>query len=96
MCIYNKIKEWIIIYLALEGHPSGTIIWYILFAYVLIIIRFLWLTVSATKLVSAMEEFRKNDKSDVDKLKACKKKIIFHSIMTAIPIVLLAFLFLVH
>lgn len=82
--------------LALEGHPSGVIIYLIILAYILIIIDFLWLAVSATKLVSAMEEFRKTDKSDVDKLKACKKKIIFHSIMTAIPIVLLAFLFIVH
>ncbi len=74
-----------------KGHLSGAVIYLILFAYVLIIIYFLWLTLSATKLVSAMEEFRKTDKSDIDKLKACKKKIIFHSIMTVIPLVFLAY-----
>lgn len=62
-------------YLALEGHPAGVIIYLIILAFVLIIICFLWLTVSATKLVSAMEALRKTNKSDVDKLKACKKKL---------------------
>lgn len=75
----------------MKGHLSGAIIYYILFAYLLIIIYFLWLTLSATKLISAMEEFRKTDKSDIDKLKACKKKIIFHSVMTVIPLAFLAY-----
>lgn len=75
-----------------NGHLSGAIIYYIIFVHILIAIYFLWLTISASKLISAMEEFRQTDKSDIDKLKSCKKKIIFHSIMTAIPIVLLTVL----
>ncbi|MCM1314773.1 MAG: hypothetical protein NC244_05325 [Alistipes senegalensis] len=62
-----------------------------MYLYVLIMIWLLWLAVSAIMLISAMEEFRKTDKSDIDKLKVCKKKIIFRSIMNVVPIVLSTF-----
>ncbi len=75
-----------------KGHLSGAIIYYIIFVYLLIVMYFLWIAFSTVKLISAMEELRQTDKSDIDKLKVCKKKIIFYSIMTAIPLVLLAVL----
>lgn len=78
-----------------RGHLSGAVIYYIIFACVLTIIYFLWLIIFASKLISAMEELRQTDKSDIAKLKACKKKIIFRSVMTAVPLVLLA-CFAVH
>lgn len=42
--------------------------------------------VFAVLLISAI---KKADKSDIDKLKICKKKIIFRSIMTVISLLLL-------
>ncbi|MDE6501467.1 MAG: hypothetical protein K2L10_05240 [Ruminococcus sp.] len=78
-----------------NGHLSGAIIYYIIFAHILIVMYFLWIAFSTVKLISAMEEFRQTDKSDVDKLKACKKKIIFRSSMTVIPLVLFASLVIV-
>lgn len=67
-----------------NGHPSGAIIYVIIGTHLLIAVYFIWLTLSATKLVSAMEDYRQTDKSDVDRLKAVKKKIIFHSVVVII------------
>ena len=67
-----------------NGHLSGAIIYFIIGTHLLIAVYFILLTLFATKLVSAMEDYRQTDKSDVDRLKAVKKKIIFHSVMVII------------
>lgn len=74
-----------------KGHLSGAIIYIIIGTYLLIAVYFICLSVSASKLVSAMEDYRQADKSDVDRLKAVKKKIIFHSV-TVIILTILFFL----
>lgn len=68
----------------IKGHPGGEIIYIIIMSHLLIIVYFIWVTLSASKLISAMEDYRQADKSDVDRLKACKRKIIFHSVMVII------------
>lgn len=76
-----------------KGHLSDAIIYFIIGTYLLIAVYFICLSVSASKLVSAMEDYRQADKSDVDRLKVIKKKIIFHSvtviILLAIPFCLI-------
>lgn len=78
-------------YFAFEGHLSGEgALSLIILVCGITAIFFSWLIVFAVRLISAMEEFRKTDRSDIDKLKSCKKKMIFCSIMTALPLLLLA------
>lgn len=78
-------------YLALEGHPSGIIIFIILFYYVSIAV----LLIVISLLISAIDKLRETDRSDSERLKACKKKIIFRSIITVLLLIFAFINFLV-
>lgn len=79
-------------YFDLKGHPLGEVLWVILFIFGVIVIFFVWLIVFSVFLILAVKEYRKIENSDSDKLKACKKKIVFRSVMTVIPLLLLFFI----